>query len=154
MKTITATAALLLLLESSALAEMVHVVGVHDGDTMTVLTDTNVQIKVRLANIDCPELGQPWGNRAKQALSDLVFNRMVEILPKQKDRYGRTIADVTANGQSVEAVLVHDGVCRVYTQYNHDPSLPAVEQEARQQQRGLWSDPNPVAPWDWRKHKR
>lgn len=137
-----------------AAAYEARVVGVHDGDTLTALTAERHQVKVRLSDIDCPELRQPFGYRAKQALSDLVFGRTVDVAPRTTDRYGRTIGTISVGGVGVNASLVEQGMCRVYTQYNHDPSLPAVEDAARTAHRGLWSDPHSVAPWEWRRTHR
>ena len=86
-----------------------QVVGVHNGDTITVLTAGKHQLKIRLAEIDAPELDQPYGGKAKQALADLVFGQVVSILPAATDRYGRTVGRVYREGQDVNLALVHAG---------------------------------------------
>lgn len=116
------------------------VVKIADGDTLTVLVDRQ-QIWVRLAQIDCPERAQPWSNKAKQALSEHVFGKMVEVFPLTKDRYRRTVAKVVADGANVNRALVRDGHCWVYRKYARDESLFDIEREAREQMRGLWSLP-------------
>lgn len=129
------------------------VVAIADGDTLTLLTPERQQIKVRLAEIDTPERSQPYGKRARQALSDLAFGKQATIESHEKDRYGRTVGRVYVNGVDVNRELVSIGAAWVYRQYNRDKSLLAVEAEARAAKRGLWSLPEAerIAPWDWRK---
>jgi endonuclease YncB( thermonuclease family) len=145
--------ATLLLLPLSLAAETVEgkVVGVTDGDTLTVLVD-QTQLKVRLAEIDTPERGQPWGARAKQALSDLVFGRSVKIEVQDTDRYGRAIARLHRDGLDVNRTLVRQGHAWVYRQYSQDASLLEDENDAHEARRGLWSLPQtPTPPWEWRR---
>ena len=108
-----------------------RVVGVHDGDTLTLLTAEKRQVKIRLAEIDTPESAQPYGSRAKQALSDLVFGKAVLVDVQDIDRYGRTVGRVSVNGTDVNAALVAAGAAWVYRQYSKDPQLLALEAEAR-----------------------
>lgn len=128
------------------------VVGVQDGDTLTVLNDTNTQHTIRLASIDAPELGQPYGDGAKQALSRLVFGKMVEVEPETTDRYGRTVAVVTAEGTNVNRKLVREGAAWVYLKYLRDPALIDLENDARKSKRGLWAlqADQIMPPWEWR----
>lgn len=131
-----------------------RVVSVADGDTVTVLTDGNTQLRVRLANIDCPERGgQPWGQRAREAAAVLVAGRQVRVETSGKDRYERYIGTVHVDGLNVNTQLVRDGHCWVYTRYNQDPALPALQAEAKAAERGLWSLPpaERVEPWLWRR---
>ena len=88
-----------------------RVVRIVDGDTLAVLDASNTQHKVRLAGIDCPEKGQPFGQRAKQALSDYVFSRQVTVEWSKLDRYGRTVGKVLDGRQDVNLALVSDGLC-------------------------------------------
>lgn len=129
------------------------VVAIADGDTLTLLTSDRQQIKVRLAEIDTPERGQPYGTRARQALADLAFGKQATIESREKDRYGRLIGRVRVAGVDVNRELVHRGAAWVYRQYSRDRSLLAVEADARAAKRGLWSLPETqrLAPWDWRK---
>lgn len=129
------------------------VVGVSDGDTVTVLTSDKQQIKVRLANIDAPEKNQPFGQRSKQSLSELCFKKHADIRSQTIDRYGRTVAVVTCDGREANRHQVGMGLAWVYPKYNKDFSLPALEQGARLNGLGLWADSDPVPPWDWRKSK-
>ena len=133
-----------------------RVVGVHDGDTLTLLDAEKRQVKIRLAEIDTPESAQPYGSRAKQALSDLVFGRDVLVDVQDIDRYGRTVGRVSVGGTDVNAALVAAGAAWVYRQYAKDPQLFALEAEARAAQRGLWALPETqrTPPWEWRREKR
>jgi len=142
-----------LLAAQSVLADFsAKVVGVSDGDTITVLKDRE-QVKVRLVEIDAPEKGQAFGNRSKQALSALCFNKQARLEDKGKDRYGRTLARVYCDGIDANAGQVRQGLAWVYRKYApKDSPLYAVEDEAKAARRGLWADSKPVPPWDWR-HK-
>lgn len=156
METSTTLAALLLVLAAPlALADQLpcRVVGVSDGDTLTCLTSASRQVKVRLAEIDAPESRQPYGSRAKQALSALAFGKQVVLEVQDTDRYGRTVARVVADGQDVNAELVRQGAAWVYRQYSRDRSLIALEEQARAAARGLWALPGSerMPPWEWRR---
>ncbi|GIV20060.1 MAG: hypothetical protein KatS3mg023_1811 [Armatimonadota bacterium] len=124
------------------------VVGVHDGDTVTVLTKDRQQFKIRLYGIDAPETRQPFGNRAKRYLSDLIFNKHVRVSVKGKDRYGRVLGVLFLNGKDINAVIVRDGYAWAYVRYSRQYVLQ--EKQARSAKRGLWSQHNPVPPWEWR----
>jgi micrococcal nuclease len=146
----------LLLLALPAYADVTgRVVGVHDGDTVTLLTADKHQVKVRAADIDAPELGQPFGTAARSAMSDLVYAKQVAVTGEHPDRYGRTVGRIVVfePGSTVVAnvEMVRRGMAWVYVRYNENPSLPAIEAEARAAHRGLWRDTNPVPPWDWRR---
>jgi len=130
------------------------VVGVHDGDTFTILYKGKAK-KVRVNGIDCPELGQPFGRSARQYASGLIFGRVVTVSVFGRDRYGRTIGDATlADGKLLSREMVRAGLAWQYTQYSKDKVLAALEKEARASKRGLWADARPVAPWAWRKASR
>lgn len=130
----------------------VEVVYVLDGDTIEILHNRKA-LRVRLHGIDCPEKGQPYGNNAKQATSDLVFAQYVTIEIHGKDKYGRVLADVMlADGRNVNKELVKDGLCWWYQKYApNDTELEKLETEAIGAGRGLWADPEPMPPWEWRK---
>jgi len=129
------------------------VVGISDGDTLTVL-DNGHPVKVRLANIDAPEKKQPFGAKSKQSLSDLCFGRDATLDSDKHDRYGRTVAVVHCGTVNANVAQVRRGMAWVYPQYNHDPSLPAVEAAARSSRVGLWSGREPQEPWLFRKERR
>lgn len=130
-----------------------NVVGISDGDSLTVLVDKR-PVKIRLANIDAPERGQAFGQRAKESLSDLCWNASVTYTLQGIDRYGRSVAVVNCNGVEVNRAQVERGMAWVYARYNKDANLNDVQKRAKQERRGLWSDPNAVPPWEWRRAKR
>jgi endonuclease YncB( thermonuclease family) len=130
-----------------------EVTGVADGDTLSVLLD-GTRISVRLARIDAPEKRQPFGRRSEQSLRQLVWKRTVTLEWHRLDRYGRPIADVTLDGLDVNAEQVKRGMAWVYLQYSQDAKLIALEREARAAKLGLWEQPDPVAPWQWRQVNR
>ena len=127
------------------------VVGVTDGDTITVLHNGRSE-KIRLNGIDCPEKAQAYGHKAKEAASVLVFGKQVTIATHGQDKYGRTIGDVLlADGTNVNHRLVQEGMCWWYRKYAPgDTTLERLETEARNAKRGLWSEPSPIPPWEWR----
>jgi endonuclease YncB( thermonuclease family) len=128
-----------------------RVVGISDGDTLTVLKGHTL-IKVRLHGVDAPEAGQDFGSRAKQAASGLAFGKEVTVHPVDTDRYGRTVAVVVLpDGRNLNHELVKAGMAWVYTKYARgDAVLARLEAEARAARRGLWSQASPIPPWDWR----
>ena len=130
------------------------VVSVHDGDTLTVLVEKR-QVKVRLTDIDAPELRQPFGTRSRQSLADLCFGKIASLDVRGQDRYKRTIAQVTCDGKDANAEQVRRGYAWTYTRYAPaDSPLHSIQHEARAAHRGLWADRAPVAPWDWRRNGR
>ncbi len=138
-----------------AIAETLYgrVVGVSDGDTITVLVEKEKRpIKVRLAEIDTPESKQPWGRKAKEALSRLVFGKNVRVETQTTDRYKRAVAHVYRDDLWVNAKMVEDGHAWVYRHYSKNPTLLRLEAEARAAKRGLWSLPESerMPPWEWR----
>ena len=124
------------------------VVSIHDGDTITVLQNKQ-QIKVRLFGIDAPELKQPYGKKSKQFLASLIAGQVVEVEPKGKDRYKRTLGIIHHKGQDINAQMVLNGYAWAYVKY----SKIYVDQEslARENKHGLWQSSNPTPPWEWRK---
>lgn len=131
------------------------VVGVTDGDTIAVLVD-NREAKIRFAEIDAPEKGQPWGGRSKQTLSDLVFGRDVRVQQMDVDRWGRIVGRVFVDNRDVNREMVAVGAAWVFRRYLTDTSLIEVEARAKRERVGLWSMPEAqtVAPWDWRRGER
>lgn len=127
-----------------------RVVGVTDGDTVKVLCD-GVETKVRLDQIDAPERKQAFGTKSKEALSHLVFDRMVRVESSGTDRYGRTLGTLWIGETDANRELVRLGYAWAYRKYLRDESLIKVEAEAKVARRGLWSEPDPIPPWDFRK---
>lgn len=127
------------------------VVGVADGDTITVLRNRS-EMRIRLDGIDCPESGQAFGSRAKARTSELVLGKVVKVRPGKKDRYGRTVATVLlSDGRNLNHELVRAGFAWWVRKYApHDSELARLEAEAQVARRGLWSDGHPIEPWQWR----
>lgn len=129
------------------------VIGVKDGDTFEVLRNGQ-PVTVRLYGIDTPEKNQAYGQRAKQFASDLAFGKNVRLIEHNKDRYGRTVGTIVLpDGRSLNEEMVREGFAWHYKAYSKDKNLENLEADARRFKRGLWQDPNPVAPWDFRKQK-
>ena len=129
-----------------------RVVSVHDGDTLTVLVERR-QVKVRLTDIDAPELRQPFGTRSRQSLSELCFGKIASLDVRGHDRYKRTIAQVTCDGKDANAEQVRRGYAWTYARFaRRDSPLHAIQDEARAAHRGLWSDPAARPPWEWRRN--
>lgn len=131
-------------------ANAYQVIGISEGDTMTLKVDGQ-SLKIRLSNIDAPEKKQPFGQKSKKSLSDLCWGKDAQYKAQTIDRYQRTVAVVTFDGLYVNREQVRRGMAWVYTKYNQDPSNPAIEEVARERKIGIWSDASPVPPWDWRK---
>lgn len=126
-----------------------RVVKVHDGDTVTVLAG-GVERRVRLVGIDAPERGQPHGSAARRGLAARVGGRVVQVIERGTDSYGRTLGRVLVAGSDANAAQVRDGYAWVYRRFENDPALIAHEAEAKAAGRGLWRDPEPLPPWVWR----
>ena len=139
---------LLAILYASLFAFVGKVVSIHDGDTITVLQNKQ-KIKVRLFGIDAPEKKQDYGQRSKQFLASLIAGQIVEVEPKGKDRYKRTLGIIHFKGQDINAEIVLNGYAWAYVKC----SRIYVDQEktARENKRGLWQSSNPTPPWVWRK---
>ena len=120
---------------------------------LTVLRG-NRQIRIRLEGIDCPELHQSFGTRAKQFTSNLVFGKKVTVDPKYLDRNGRTVARVSIEGKDTSVTLVQAGLAWHYKHYSSDPLLAKAEEQARRLKKGLWSEARPIPPWEWRRNRR
>ena len=144
--------ALLLLSSDSALSDFSgRVVGIADGDTLTVLVDRK-QVKVRILDIDAPEAKQPFGTRSRQHLSTLCFDKQADVAEKGRDRYERTLGKVSCNGIDAGTAQVRAGMAWVFRRYApNDSPLYELEREAMLSRRGLWTDPHAIPPWEWRK---
>jgi endonuclease YncB( thermonuclease family) len=129
-----------------------RVVKIKDGDTIGLLTADNQTLTVRLAEIDCPEKGQAYGQAAKKFTSDLCFGKSVKLIGNTHDRYGRTVALVILpDGTNVNYQLVKNGYAWHYKAYSQSTELADFERQARQNKLGLWQDVNPTPPWDYRR---
>jgi len=133
------------------------VVRVVDGDTLVVLSEGDAQHKIRLAGIDAPERGQPYGRTSKSHLSERVAGRFVVVDWQKRDRYARIVGKVVLAGEDVCLEQVEAGLAWHYKRYQAEQT-PAdreayaqAEEEAREARRGLWAEPDPVPPWEWRR---
>ena len=130
-----------------------RVVSVADGDTVTVLDRKNERHRVRLEGIDAPESGQAFGARASLVLNRKVFGQTVEVRWDEKDAYGRLLGTVVRDGRNINKEMVTDGCAWHFKKYSSDSELAEAELQARSRKTGLWSDADPVAPWDFRDGK-
>jgi len=129
------------------------VVGISDGDTITVLTEDKREMKIRLYGVDCPEKGQDFGSKAKQFTSDKVFGKTVNVDPVTIDRYGRTIGIVDVNGSNLSRMLIDSGMAWVYEDYCkmlECDDWRNAQRKSKAQKLGVWSMSNPTPPWDFR----
>ena len=129
------------------------VIGVTDGDTIKVLVNRKT-VKVRLEGIDAPEAKQSFGNKSKQALSKIAFGKIVVVKKTGEDRYGRTLGVIMVGSVDVNAKMIEDGWAWHYKNYNDEERLAKLEEKAKSAKRGLWADPNPLAPWVYRTRQR
>lgn len=132
-----------------------QVVGITDGDTVTVLVDRR-EVKVRVAGIDAPEKKQAFGQRSKEHLSDCAFGKAVSVQWNKTDRYGRTIGKVVSGGVDCGLRQVQDGMAWHYKAYAKEQTpvdrtaYADAESQASARKVGLWSDPHPTPPWEFR----
>lgn len=132
-----------------------RVVGVADGDTLTVLDDMNQQHKIRLAGIDAPEKAQAFGQAGKQKLSELCYNKQATVTVVNTDKYGRTVGDVTCDDLHANEEMVRSGHAWVYRHYDKGfEHFYAIEEAAKEEKLGLWADDSPMPPWEWRHGRR
>lgn len=137
-----------------------RIVGVIDGDTVDLLTESKQLVRVRLAGIDAPERGQAFGSASKKALSELVFSKNAVLDGEKKDRYGRVVAKVLVGGQDANVRLVRLGYAWHFKRYESEQTpedrgiYDAAQKAAMAERVGLWKDPAPVSPWDFRASRR
>ncbi len=154
MKPIPILLLLLATLTAQAATFTGKVVGVSDGDTITVLAAGNKQFKIRLLAIDTPESGQAYGDKAKQALSKKVFGQFVQVHWEKQDMYKRVLGNITIGKRWINYEMVAEGWAWHYKQYDKDKRFADAEVKAKAARKGLWAGPDPVAPWDWRREKK
>lgn len=130
-----------------------RVVGIHDGDSLTILTRQKIQVKVRLEGIDAPELTQPFGQRSKAELSEIVFGKDVSVRDHGTDRYNRTIGRIICGAIDVSLEMVKRGMAWRYDKYSKEPALIEAQARARAAGLGVWSEKVQVPPWQWRVKK-
>ncbi|HEY1399391.1 thermonuclease family protein [Roseateles sp.] len=137
-----------------------EVVGLADGDTLTVLDNEHHQHRVRLVGIDAPEKRQAFGERSRQHLSELVFRQEVVVDWKKRDRYGRILGVVRVRSVDVGQAQLRAGLAWHYKAYAREQAAgqrtlySAEEVDARRARRGLWSEAAPTPPWEFRRSKK
>lgn len=140
---------------ASAQKFSVRVVGISDGDTFTVINQDKLQLKIRIYGIDAPEKGQDFGSKAKQAISDLIMGKDIQIDVQSRDSWGRLISYVyTSDGRDVSLLMLQEGMAWHFVKYDDTEEYVQAEKRARAKKKGLWSQSNPTAPWDYRGGKR
>jgi endonuclease YncB( thermonuclease family) len=130
------------------------VVSIADGDTITVLDANKKQHKVRLTGIDAPEKKQAFGAKSKDRLGELVADKDVVVEWKENDTYGRTLGKVRQGPLDVNLQMIKDGMAWHYRRYSKSAELSMAEAEAKAGKKGLWVDPSPVPPWEFRRLKK
>ena len=152
----------ILLFSASLSADVLRgrVIGVSDGDTITVLDENNHQFKIRLMGIDAPEKNQPYGSASKASLSEQIYLKDVDVKWSKHDRYGRIVGQVTFDGSDVCLQQIKLGLAWHYKQYQGEQTegdrnqYSASEVVARNGKVGLWNDPQPMEPATYRHRKR
>lgn len=156
-----AAGACLTMLPSTAAAKTETITGrvvrVADGDTVTLVTRQNRKVRVRINGIDAPETRQAYGDRAKQTLRRMADGRQATVHAYKQDRYGRYVGKLMVGSTDCAAVMLERGMAWYFRRYEEDvpkterKTYEQLEARARRAKRGLWSQTNPMAPWDWRK---
>ena len=123
-----------------------------DGDTIRAEAKGK-EIKIRLVEIDAPEMNQPFGAQSKNFLNRLLYEKDVTLIAQGEDRYGRTLGEIYANGENANTLMIKSGFAWVYDRYVKDSSLYKYQDQAKAENLGLWRAKDPIAPWVWRKQK-
>ena len=141
----------ILLLTQSLFADEItaKVVKVYDGDTVTLSTGD----RIRLLDIDTPEIAQPNGKASRDHLRALIFNQVVTVKWSKRDRYKRILGTILHDNQNINMMMIHDGWAWWYHKYSNSKEAEKLQQQAKDSKRGIWKG-NPVAPWEYRKRKR
>jgi micrococcal nuclease len=135
-------------------AQLYRIVGIADGDTLTALSLGRRQVTCRLYGIDAPEKKQAYGQASKLSLAELTFGREAQIEIVERDRYGRSVCRIAVNGVDVNREQIVRGMAWIYRQYARDSAYDEAEAVARTRRIGIWREPEPTPPWDYRKHRR
>jgi len=141
---------LLCAVSAQAATYTARVVSITDGDTLRVVSEGR-ELVIRLRWIDAPEKGQPFGDQARQALSELLAGQVVIVRDYGPDRHGHRLAEVVlSDGRNVNREMVRLGWAWWFRKYSRDVALGTLEADAQAARRGLWADPHPTPPWEWR----
>lgn len=141
-------------LSTLAVAQSGKVIKIKDGDTVVILDQDYNNHTIRIADIDCPEKGQPFSEVARQFTASEIFGKQVQVVIKNKDKYGRTVGYVLYDEKNLSHELLKAGLAWHYKYYSKDSLMTSLELQAKENKIGLWSDPNPINPYLWRKSKK
>jgi len=149
---------LFVILYGTALAGQISgkVVGISDGDTITVLQGRQ-QFKIRLYGVDCPESSQAFGRKAKEFTASIAFGKYVEVTVLDVDKYDRSVGVVRVGAKTVNEALLKNGYAWLYTKYCNQSfcgKWKELEKQSESKRIGLWADKDPMPPWEWRKNQR
>ena len=133
-------------------AESLSFIKVIDGDTIHAQHNGD-RIKIRLVEIDAPEMDQPFGAQSKNFLNRLLYKKNVTLISQGEDRYGRILGEIYVDGQSANTSMIRSGFAWVYDRHVEDLSLNEYQDQAKAKNLGLWQGDDPIAPWVWRKQK-
>ena len=157
------TLTFLCLLLSFSLAQAAQlsgtVVRISDGDTVTILDNSKRMHKIRLTGIDAPEKSQPFGDASRKSLAEMIFQKSVEVTFTKYDRYGRILGKIESNGVDICLEQIRRGLAWHYKHYaNEQPTedrlaYAKAEEDARLAKLGLWRDPSPTPPWNFRRQR-
>lgn len=132
----------------------VSVLKIVDGDTFIGLTIDSRKVLFRLQGIDSPEQGQPYSEKSKNKLAELIAGKLVGIKIQEKpESYGRLkVWAYTPNGNDVSAEMLRAGLSWHFRKYDNSSLYSQLENEARKNHTGIWTEANPISPWDFRKN--
>jgi endonuclease YncB( thermonuclease family) len=137
-----------------------HVIMIADGDTITLLDSANTQHRIRLAGIDAPESHQAFGEQSRLSLSEMIFGKDVSVTYQKIDQYGRLVGKIVLDGKDINLEQVKAGMAWHYKFYEDEQTpedrelYSKAEAEARAARRGLWQDPSPIEPYQFRKEEK
>lgn len=140
-------------LESAANTISGKVTKVSDGDTVWITDAANEKHKIRLARIDAPEKSQPWGAESATVLRGWVFGKDVRVEYAKRDKYGRILGTIFCGTNEVNLAMVQTGNAWHYNRFDRTTAYSAAESAAKVARLGLWSQPDPINPFAWRKRR-
>ena len=128
---------------------------VQDGDSMIVCCERNNSFTIRLKDIDAPEREQPFAKKSREFMQELVMNKPIRLIGDKRDQYGRMLVDLVVDGQSVNELMISEGMAWRW-RYSKSKKLKELEESAREAKKGLWALPESqrVEPWEWRKQQK
>lgn len=137
--------------EESIVATVTKVI---DGDSLKAKTKEGKEYEIQVEGIDAPELKQPHGKEATEALSKMVMGKEIKVTWTKKDNFDRLLAQIHVDKTHANQEMLRTGHAWHFKRYNQSKELAELEEEAKKAKRGLWATENPQAPWDFRKETR